>query len=99
LLTCRRCHHHHADFVKKIDGAGAAEHALSTAMHYALYGFMIVMPASGIAMGYYGGKGLPFFTTTIAGAKEVNGEIAKNVRDSLPCRSTRLVKHTLHHSD
>jgi cytochrome b561 len=68
-------------------------------MHYALYGFMIVMPASGIAMGYYGGKGLPFFTTTIAGAKEVNGEIAKNVSDSWSFCSTRLVFATFHYSD
>jgi cytochrome b561 len=45
--------------------------------HIALYGFMTVMPATGIAMGYYGGKGLPFFFTTIDGAKETNGAIAK----------------------
>ena len=62
------------------------EHSLSQIMHYALYGFMTVMPATGIAMGYYGGKGLPFFTTTIAGAKETNGTIAKNV--SACCTST-----------
>jgi len=64
--------------VKKVQGAGPMEHSLSQMMHYALYGFMTVMPATGIAMGYYGGKGLPFFTTTIAGAKETNGTIAKN---------------------
>lgn len=29
--------------------------------HFLLYGFMTAMPASGIAMGYYGGKGIPFF--------------------------------------
>jgi cytochrome b561 len=34
--------------------------------------------ASGIAMGYYGGKGLPFFYTTIPGAESPNGSIAKN---------------------
>jgi cytochrome b561 len=40
---------------------------------------MTVMPASGIAMGYYGGKGLPFFWTTIPGAsaESKSGEIAK----------------------
>jgi cytochrome b561 len=47
---------------------------------------MIIMPASGIAMGYYGGKGLPFFGTTIPGVVKTDenkmrtGEIAKQVR-------------------
>ena len=27
------------------------------------------MPATGLAMGYFGGKGLPFFWTTIPGAQ------------------------------
>ncbi|KAJ1466991.1 hypothetical protein T484DRAFT_1860109, partial [Baffinella frigidus] len=35
------------------------------------------MPVSGIAMGYYGGKGLPFFWTTLPGAEKANGAIAK----------------------
>ena len=45
---------------------------------------MTIMPASGIAMGYFGGKGLPFFTTTIPGIvktddnKKTTGMIAKN---------------------
>jgi len=51
--------------------------AASTLVHYGLYAFMIVMPTSGIAMGYFGGKGLPFFGMTIPGAAEKNGEIAK----------------------
>mmetsp|Transcript_2044 Transcript_2044/g.3593 ORF Transcript_2044/g.3593 Transcript_2044/m.3593 type:complete len:215 (-) Transcript_2044:328-972(-) len=46
-------------------------------MHWALYGFMIVMPASGVAMGYYGGKGLPFFFTTLPGAAKADGKTAK----------------------
>jgi 1,2-dihydroxy-3-keto-5-methylthiopentene dioxygenase len=45
--------------------------------HYALYGYLAFMPLSGVAMGYYGGKGLPFFFTTIPGAKETNGANAK----------------------
>lgn len=55
------------------------------AAHLGLYGFMIIMPASGIAMGYYGGKGLPFFTTTIPGIvkteenKKSTGKIAGQV--------------------
>ena len=45
--------------------------------HLGLYGFMLGMPATGIAMGYYGGKGLPFFWTTIDGAPKADGAIAK----------------------
>ncbi len=37
--------------------------------HGAMYGFLILMPVSGVIMGYFGGNGLPFFTTTIPGAK------------------------------
>ena len=58
----------------------------SKVVHYGLYAFMIIMPASGIAMGYYGGKGLPFFYTTFASPVPANddqkktfGGIAKNV--------------------
>merc|ERR1711871_1665836 len=47
--------------------------------HASLYFFMCFMPASGIAMGYFGGKGLPFYGYyTIPGAEKPNGEIAKN---------------------
>jgi cytochrome b561 len=55
------------------------EHAAANLSHIGLYVFMTVMPASGIAMGYYGGKGLPFFWTTIPGAsaESKSGEIAK----------------------
>merc|ERR1719445_2728520 len=48
--------------------------------HIALYGFMIFMPATGIAMGYYGGKGGPFFFTKgIEGAEgeKMNKSLAK----------------------
>lgn len=50
---------------------------------------MIIMPASGIAMGYYGGKGLPFFGTTFPGVvkteenKKSTGAIAGQVRCGL----------------
>lgn len=43
----------------------AIEHAAAHASHLSLYFFMVVMPASGIAMGYYSGKGVPFFGATI----------------------------------
>lgn len=46
------------------------------ASHVAMYGFMVIMPVSGVAMGYFGGKGLPFFWTTLPGATEKNGKIA-----------------------
>lgn len=58
--------------------AGPAwEKLLAKVGHFGLYGFMVFMPATGIAMGYYGGKGLPFFWTNVAGAEKANGEIAK----------------------
>jgi len=60
------------------------EHKLAQGSHTFLYGFMTIMPATGIAMGYYGGKGMPFFSTTFRGAipkddeeKKQNGAIAK----------------------
>ncbi|KAJ1443328.1 hypothetical protein B484DRAFT_389604 [Ochromonadaceae sp. CCMP2298] len=49
----------------------------ANATHLSLYGFLIFMPASGVAMGYWGGKGLPFFYTTVKGADKADGEIAK----------------------
>uniref|UniRef100_A0A7S1FUH1 Cytochrome b561 bacterial/Ni-hydrogenase domain-containing protein n=1 Tax=Corethron hystrix TaxID=216773 RepID=A0A7S1FUH1_9STRA len=69
----------------KLSGSSNMEHLAGTAGHIGLYGFMTVMPATGIAMGYYGGKGLPFFGTTFAGAvrteenKAAHGGIAKQV--------------------
>uniref|UniRef100_A0A7S1D541 Cytochrome b561 bacterial/Ni-hydrogenase domain-containing protein n=1 Tax=Cyclophora tenuis TaxID=216820 RepID=A0A7S1D541_CYCTE len=69
--------------VAKLEGASGLENILSKIVHYSLYGFMLVMPATGIAMGYYGGKGLPFFYTTIPGIvktdqnKASTGAIAK----------------------
>ena len=40
------------------------EKALAAVTHYGLYGGLLLMPATGIVMGAYGGRGLPFFTTT-----------------------------------
>lgn len=48
--------------------AAAWERFAATVSHTAMYGFLVAMPATGVAMGYYGGKGLPFFFTTIPGA-------------------------------
>jgi cytochrome b561 len=58
-------------------GSGPIENAVANVSHIALYAFMTIMPATGIAMGYYGGKGLPFFFTTLPGATVANGDIAK----------------------
>jgi cytochrome b561 len=63
--------------VQNVVGNVAWENAAGKFTHYLLYGFMTIMPASGIAMGYYGGKGLPFFYTTLPGAANTNGAIAK----------------------
>jgi cytochrome b561 len=54
----------------------AWQKALGMASHAAMYGFLIVMPVTGVAMGYYGGKGLPFFWTTLPGAENKDGKTA-----------------------
>lgn len=57
---------------------GAAwEQFLGKATHIALYGLLTFLPISGAVMGYYSGKGLPFFFTTLEGAEKADGSIAK----------------------
>jgi len=63
--------------VRHLQGNAAWENSAGTVSHYALYAFMTIMPATGIAMGYFGGKGLPFFYKTLPGAETPNGAIAK----------------------
>ena len=63
--------------VRHLQGNAPWANTAGTISHYALYAFMAIMPATGIAMGYYGGKGLPFFYKTIPGAETPNGSIAK----------------------
>ena len=72
--------------VEEVQGSSAIETIASKVVHYGLYAFMIIMPATGVAMGYYGGKGLPFFYTTFSSPvpaddaqKKTYGDIAKNV--------------------
>lgn len=43
--------------VRDLQGNAGWENIAGNISHYALYAFMTVMPATGIAMGYYGGKG------------------------------------------
>lgn len=50
----------------------ALEKIAGKVSHVAMYGFMTAMPVSGVMMGYYSGKGLPFFFTTIPGASKQN---------------------------
>lgn len=56
----------------------ALEHLAARIGHAGLYAGMTIMPVTGVVMGYYGGKGLPFFTTTIPGApkEKRNGKLA-----------------------
>lgn len=60
-----------------IPGTSGALGVLSSVAHYGLYGFAIAMPVTGVMMGYYGGKGLPFFYTTLPGAATTDGATAK----------------------
>eukprot|EP01134_Creolimax_fragrantissima_P003576 CFRG3576T1 len=52
------------------------ERLAGTLSHWALYGFLAVMPATGILMGYYSGFGLPFFYKTLPGAAEARKDIS-----------------------
>ncbi|KAF0695991.1 Aste57867_13204 [Aphanomyces stellatus] len=52
------------------------EKYLGQASHLGLYGLMIGLPGSGIAMGYFSGFGLPFFGAKIPGAATPNKEIS-----------------------
>ena len=48
---------HHYNFqykVRPIPGTAGIEEKAAGFTHYLLYGFMTIMPASGIAMGYFG---------------------------------------------
>eukprot|EP01062_Namystynia_karyoxenos_P071257 TRINITY_DN66702_c0_g1_i1.p1 TRINITY_DN66702_c0_g1~~TRINITY_DN66702_c0_g1_i1.p1 ORF type:complete len:211 (+),score=74.30 TRINITY_DN66702_c0_g1_i1:86-634(+) len=58
-------------------GAPGIEHRLASFTHAAMYWFMIVMPVSGIVMGYFGGKGLPFYGYHIPGKETVTEEDKK----------------------
>lgn len=62
--------------LRELPGTGTVTPILSKIVHYGLYGFMTIMPLSGIAMGLYGGKGVPFFWTTIPGFEQKNGKLA-----------------------
>ena len=53
------------------------EHLAAKASHFAMYFFMFALPGTGIAMGYFGGKGIPFFDFgTVPGAETPNKAIA-----------------------
>ena len=41
-----------------------------------MYGLLIFLPLTGIIMGYFSGKGLPFFGFSIPGSKTPNGDVA-----------------------
>lgn len=41
--------------VEKLAGTGSVEYGLARLGHAGLYTFMTIMPATGVAMGYYGG--------------------------------------------
>ena len=70
---------HQYSSVGHLPGTGPVAGAASSASHLGLYGFMTIMPLTGIGMGMYGGKGLPFFWTTIPGFEKKNGKLAGQV--------------------
>mmetsp|Transcript_14659 Transcript_14659/g.30738 ORF Transcript_14659/g.30738 Transcript_14659/m.30738 type:complete len:166 (-) Transcript_14659:2006-2503(-) len=55
------------------------EKTMADASHYAMYGFITVLPVTGFAMGLFnGGKGIPFFGLYTIPGFEKNGAIAGN---------------------
>ena len=63
--------------VQHLPGNVGWENSAGGLSHFGLYAFMTIMPSTGIAMGYFGGKGLPFFSMTFKGAETPNGGVAK----------------------
>jgi superoxide oxidase len=63
--------------VRHLAGNAEWENKAGSIGHLAMYGFMVLMPVSGVLMGWYSGKGLPFFFTTLNGAEKPDGAIAK----------------------
>lgn len=61
-------------------GNHALENVAGSVSHLVLYGLITFLPLSGVAMGYFGGAGLPFFYTTFPAApkEERRPDIAKN---------------------
>jgi 1,2-dihydroxy-3-keto-5-methylthiopentene dioxygenase len=87
--------------VQNLLGNSSTENFLGKITHYMLYGFMTIMPATGVAMGYYGGKGLPFFATTFPSVvatddetKKRNGQIAKQVCTAIEINKVWCSSHT-----
>ncbi len=60
-----------------LPGSSVFEHYAARTTHYMLYLFMIGMGGTGVAMGQFGGNGLPFFFTTFKPVVEKNGAVAK----------------------
>jgi len=59
-----------------IEGANELAKMGASLSHYILYGFIIGLPVTGVAMGAYSGFGLPFFFTVIPSISK-NQQIAK----------------------
>jgi cytochrome b561 len=59
-----------------VPGASTLEHTAAALSHYALYGFIVFLPVSGVVMGLYGGNGLPFFYKTFPAFEQKNKELA-----------------------
>lgn len=65
--------------VEALPGNGPFLSTISKLNHLGLYAFMIGMPVTGVGMGLYSGKGLPFFWTTLPGFEKPNGKLAGQV--------------------
>jgi len=62
--------------IPSLPAGSAIEHLAARVSHAFLYVSLTFLPVTGILMGYFGGKGLPFFGTIVAQAETPNKEIA-----------------------
>ena len=67
-----------ASKIPPLPAGNAVEHGMANLSHFSLYALMVAMPTTGITMGYFGGKGLPFFSTSFSGTDTPNKWLAGN---------------------
>ncbi|EGD80354.1 hypothetical protein PTSG_10608 [Salpingoeca rosetta] len=61
---------------KALPGTSKFEQLAGSFSHFLMYVAMIGMPVTGITMGYFGGKGLPFYGAHIPGTDTPNKKVA-----------------------
>lgn len=73
-----------------LPGASRVERAAADASHAALYACTVLMPATGMAMGYLGGKGLPFFGLFTVPGMDKRTDASRAAASAAAAAHTRL---------